>query len=274
MLFKLPEELHAVDAHNHVWFKKDKTLNESALNDMLDAADTLGIEKICVSLPLLAPRHTAEECRRANDAVIQAVLMHPDRLIGFCFVDAACGDDAVAEVDRCVLKHGVRGIKMYHQHKIQDRVQAPVLKRAAELGIPVLMHAGYFNCSRETREREPLCSHAADFLEALELYPETMFIQAHIGGGGDWQWNLRQLEGISSDNYWIDLSGSVHDAGILRATIDAVGSERVLFATDGSFEESVGKFLAARLSPAEMKRSASGNFENMMKRRKTEVLHD
>jgi len=259
-----------VDAHNHVWLKGGN-LDEGRMATMLAAAETLGIKRICVSMPLTSPHPSAEDCRQANDATIRAMSL-ASRLIGFCFIDAANGEDAIREIDRCIIGHGFRGIKMYHQHKLQARIQAPVMRRAAELGVPVLMHAGFFR-SAETAGRQPDASHAGDFLEALEVYPDTMFMQGHIGGGGDWQWNLRMLEGIQSDNYWIDISGSVHDAGIVRATVDAVGVDRVLFATDGSFEESVGKLLAAGLSRTEMLKIASGNFERMMSRRKAEVPH-
>lgn len=270
MLYRIPEEFHAVDAHNHVWLK-DGRLDENRMRDMLAAAETLGIEKICVSTPLLSPAPSADEVRAANDAVLRAMRLD-GRLLGFCFVDAALGAQAVAEIDRCVIAHGMCGIKLYHQHKLQDRVQDPVMRRAAELGIPVLMHAGCYR-NADTLARGPLTSHAGDFLEALEVWPETMFIEAHIGGGGDWQWILRTLEEVRSDNFWIDISGTVHDAGIVRATIDAVGIDRVLFATDGSFETSVAKLLAAGLDREAMLKITSGNFARIMARRNREVKH-
>ena len=109
---------------------------------------------------------------------------------------------------------------------------------------------------------------AGDFLEAMKRYPDTIFMQGHIGGGGDWQWNLRTLEKLQSDNYYIDLSGSVVDHTIIRATVDTVGADRVLFATDGWFEEAIGKLQGARLSKKEEKMICSENFEKLMQRRK------
>lgn len=268
MFYRLPEKYHTVDAHNHVWFKNGE-LDETRMKDLLTAADLLGIEKICVSVPLVSPSAPVEMCRKANDVTLKA-MQYSDRLLGFCFADAAFGDAMIEEIDRCIIEHGMIGIKLYHQHKLQDRVQAPLMKRAAELGVPVLMHAGLARNS-DTVARGPLTSHAGDFLEALEVYPDTMFIQGHIGGGGDWQWNLRTLETVKSDNYWIDLSGSVIDAGILRDTVNAVGADRVLFATDGSFEEAVGKLQAAHLSEEDIMKITSGNFNKILQRRKAGV---
>lgn len=268
MFYRLPEHFHTVDAHNHVWLQDGK-LNEKRMCDLLDAADAIGIEKVCVSVPLTCPYASAEMCFNANNAVYQA-MQYSDKFIGFAFADAAGGEAMLQEVDRCIAELGMAGIKLYHQHKLQDRIQAPLMQKAAELGVPVLMHAALAR-NAGTIERGPLTSHAGDFLEALEVYPDTMFIQGHIGGGGDWQWNLRTLEIVESDNYWIDLSGSVIDAGILRDTVDAVGADRVLFATDGSVEEAVGKLQAARLSEKEMIKIASGNFEKIMARRKVQL---
>ena len=267
MFYRLPEKYHAVDAHNHVWFKNGE-LDEARMEALLVAADLLGIEKICVSVPLAGPSAPVELCKKANDATYKA-MQFSNRLLGFCFADPAGGQAMIDEIDRCIISLGMVGIKLYHQHKIQDRIQAPLMKRAAELGVPVLMHAGKANNS-DTVERGPLTSHAGDFLEALEAYPDTMFIQGHIGGGGDWQWNLRVLEMVNSDNYWIDLSGTVIDAGILRATVDTVGADRVLFATDGSFEEAVGKLQAAHLSDEEILKITSGNFNKILQRRKVD----
>ncbi len=190
-----------------------------------------------------------------------------ERFVGFCFVDPHFPDEAAAEIERCVVRHGMAGIKLYHQFFICDDAQKPIMDKAAELGVPVLMHAG--KCTDPaTIAAQPRLSHAGHFLEALKKFPATMLIQAHIGGGGDWEWNLRMLEGIDSDHYFIDISGSVIDAGIVRRTIETVGVDRVLFATDMSLEEGVGKLLAARPSHEELMKICSGNWNRIAGRRR------
>lgn len=264
--FKIPEKYACVDAHHHVWQMKDGSLNVADAQSLLLAADRLGIRKLNVSVPVNTEVVTPEVFRSANDAVIAAMKLS-DRFTGFCFVDAAFPDEAVAEIERCIVQNGMAGIKMYHQHFIDDDIQAPVLNKAAELGIPVLMHAG--KCTDpESMAKQPRLSNASHFLNALKKFPDTIFIQGHIGGGGDWEWNLRVLEGIKSDNYYIDISGSVIDAGIVAKTINAVGISRVLFATDGSMEEGVGKCQAANLSDSEYAQLFSGNWNKIASRRR------
>ena len=99
------------------------------------------------------------------------------------------------------------------------------------------------------------------------MFPDTMLIQGHIGGGGDWEWNLRVLEEIKSPNYYIDLSGSVIDRHIARRTVEAIGIDHVLFATDESFEEGVGKVLDGEFSDGELEKIFHRNLETIFERR-------
>lgn len=262
----VPEKYACVDAHNHVWFDRNGKLDIPGMQYLLNGTKRLGIQRVCISLPLITPQVPPKDFRAANDAVLQA-MSFSDRFIGFCFVDAAFPDEAVTEIERCIVREGMAGIKMYHQHFIDDDIQAPVLRKAAELGIPVLMHAG--KCTDPaTMAAQPRLSNAANFLNALRKFPDTIFIQGHIGGGGDWQWNLRTLEGIASNNYYIDISGSVIDAGIVQQTAQAVGISRMLFATDGSLEEGVGKCDAAAFTDSEYAALFSGNWNTIASRRR------
>ena len=237
----IPERYDCIDAHNHVWGTPNNgPLNVEQTKQLLYSADCLGIRKLCVSYPITKPGVTVESMRYVNDIVVEAMKMS-DRLIGFCFVDAALGQAAVDEVKRCVVENGMAGIKMYHQQFLEDDVQAPVMELAAELGVPVLMHAG--KCTDPaTMASQPYLSNASNFLKAVKKFPKTTFIQGHIGGGGDWEWNLRILEEMDSDNYFIDISGSVIDAGIVRSTVNAVGIARGVEDIWGQYKYSPGRY--------------------------------
>jgi predicted TIM-barrel fold metal-dependent hydrolase len=136
------------------------------------------------------------------------------------------------------------------------------MDRAAELGVPVLMHAGKV-MDAASRARQPRLSNAAHFGTAARMFPDTTLIQAHIGGGGDWEWNLRVLE-TCPPNVLIDTSGSVIDRGIVDRTIATLGVKRVMFATDGSLEEGIGKVLEADLTPEERARVFAGNARDLL----------
>lgn len=264
---KIPSRFHAVDMHNHLWTGPQPGLADpAALTRLLRAADLLGIDRIGISNPITAEDLTAAEIKLANDVTLDA-MKHSRRFFGFVFIDPRAPQAAVAEIDRCA-KLGMAGVKLYHQLLVCDEAQRPVMQAAAKWGIPVLMHAGKVT-DPDTIARQPRLSHAGHFLRALEMFPDTTLIQAHIGGGGDWEWNLRVLNGIDSDRFFIDLGGSVSDAGIVRRTVDAVGASRVLFATDMSMEEGVAKLDAAKLGELELEAILSGNWRRIEARRKS-----
>lgn len=266
MWCQLPDELAAIDAHNHVRAGADGKLDVGRAEALLQGCSRLGIDRIAVSVPYTDSVVAPERYRVGNEVVWQA-MQHSPRFIGFCFVDAHDPTAALAEIEHCIVERKMAGVKLYHQFFVDADEQRPVMEKAASLGVPVLMHAG--KCTDPaTMAAQPRLSNAGHFRAALEKYPETILIQGHIGGGGDWEWNLRTLEGIDSGNYYIDLSGSVIDAGIVRRSVDTVGCERLLFATDGSLEEGVGKLLAAGLSMREMRLICHDNFARIMARRK------
>lgn len=260
-----------IDVHNHVrdvnrgsgdpW---SGTLDRRHAERLLDKSDKLGIDYLCVSVPLSSDAPTPDEVRLANDLVFQAMDMS-DRFVGFCFVNPGYAREALQEIDRCIVQGGMAGVKLYHQYLVCDPAQRPVMERAAELGVPVLMHAGKVMDS-VTRARQPRLSNAAHFVAAANMFPDTTLIQAHIGGGGDWEWNLRVLE-TRPPNVHIDTSGSVIDRGIVDRTIAALGVDRVMFATDGSMEEGVGKVLEADLTPEERARVFAGNARALLARK-------
>src|SRR4029079_13770478 len=124
---------------------------------------------------------TPDEVRACNDAVLEAIRRYPKRILGYCFLHPGDGSEGLQELDRCVVRDGMIGVKLYNQYKINDPVQFPIIERTIELGVPVLVHA-----ARLVREvdiaSQPLCSHAADFVEIGRRYPEAMLIEGHIGG--------------------------------------------------------------------------------------------
>lgn len=260
MVDGIPRGLTCIDIHNHVYPRPDGTLDRDRANGLLAGAEALNIQKLCVSRPLTSNSPTPCEVIRANDLVLEAMDMS-DRFIGFCFVNPGYADAAAAEIRRCVLEHGMRGVKLYHQYLICDPAQTAVMDAAADLGVPVLMHAGKVMDSA-TRARQPRLTNAAHMIEAAAMFPRTTLIQGHIGGGGDWEWNLRCLE--ERPGTYLDISGSVIDAGMVKRTVQTLGADHVLFATDGILEEGVGKLLDARLSQADMKRICGENARRIL----------
>jgi len=244
-----------VDWHEHVYFNEGTDqLNVEHCDWQAKMAKHLHIDRMMICW--LTTKHVAPEyIEKINNMVNEAVQRHPDLYFGFCFVDPHHGRYAVAEIERCVSEYGFKGVKLYHQCRMDDPLQYPIIEKCIDLDIPILMHAGGRGTSIFFAD-QPNLADSRQFAAISRLYPEAVFQMGHIGGGGDWSW---QLKGISEcNNVFIDISGSIYDQGIVEATVATFGAGRVLFGADGSYASSVGKLLGAEISEQEKVKILNG----------------
>lgn len=253
-----------IDCHMHVNGKRQNWGWDS--NDkIIDAADRLGIDKLCCSIPIMKGMPKPDEAKECNDDVLECMKRYPDRILGYCFVNPINWKDAISEIERCVVKHGMIGIKLYNQFKCSDPIIYPVVEKAIKLGIPILIHAGYLTDPPQAAS-QPNLSHAGDFTELAKEYPEAMLIEAHIGGGGDWEWAIKSLR--HSPNVYLDTSGSVIDEGIIEMAVRELGTERLVFGTDMTMEGGVGKILGAKLTESQRELIFWKNITSIFEKRK------
>ena len=247
-----------IDAHCHVRAGREEELSSQRL---VEAGEMLGITEYWCSRPITARYGSLEEIRAGNDAVLAAMRRYPQRIRGLCFVVPGYYREACAEIERC-LDAGMIGVKLYHQYKINDPAVWPVIELCTQRRVPILVHAGYGTDPR-TMAEQPRLSHGADFAEVSQRFPETMFIMAHIGGGGDWEWTLRALRD-SSPNVYVDVSGSNLDDGQVEFAVAELGAQRVLFGTDGTMAGCVGKVIGASLTEEQRHLIFWGNAERLL----------
>lgn len=252
-----------IDCHMHVRKRDDGSLDESYCDLTIEAGDLLGIDVFCVSDLQLTGPLKYEDFHAANDRVAAAIRKYPDRYRGYCFV-VPSDPKALDEVTLRVRDEGFIGIKLYNQHFIDDPVAVPVLERAAEWQIPVLVHAGY-PMDPTTRRLQPFISNARHIANAARQFPELILIEAHLGGGGDWEWALKHLR--EAPTVFLDTSGSVVDEWMMDKAVEAIGHERLLFGTDMTMEGGVGKVLDADLSEAQRKRVLGDNMAAILARK-------
>lgn len=239
--------MRKIDAHMHVnggarrWGWED--------NDaIIEAADALGIDKLCSSIPVTgSAAPTPEEVRECNDGVLEAMRRYPDRILGYCFVMPGYRDEMMDEIDRC-LDAGMMGLKLYNQYKYSNPVVFPIAEKAIECRIPILGHAGHAT-DPPTQAAQPNLSDAADFAALAQRYPEVMLIEGHLGGGGDWEWSIKGLR--DCPNVYVDTSGSGVNDRMIERCIRELGAERLLFGTDMTMEGGVGKVLSADLTDSQ-----------------------
>jgi predicted TIM-barrel fold metal-dependent hydrolase len=231
---------------------------------MIEAAEALGIEKLCCSRPITGGvLAEIEDVRDVNDSVLAAMKRYPDRIAGFCFIQPGNGAAALDDIERC-LDAGMIGVKLYNQYRYSDPIVFPVAERCIARGIPILGHSGHLTDARELAS-QPKTSDSLDFCALSQRYPELMLILGHINGGGDWEWAIKGLRGCS--NVYLDTSGSVVENDTIEMSVRELGHKRLLFATDQTMEGGVGKILAAELTPSQREDIFWRNFQKILDRR-------
>ena len=141
--------------------------------------------------------------------------------------------DALDELRR-LKDAGIRGVKLhpaYQGFSADDPKVYPIYARCADLGLPVLFHAGWDIAFPDER-----CSEPEQCARILRDFPDCRFIFAHVGGMCRWDGVERLLCG---KDVWLDLAFAAENvdrgqlsreqlARILRSH----DPRRILFATD------------------------------------------
>lgn len=241
-----PANVPVWDCHGHLYDDPGGARGTRLLTSL----DRLGIERLFVSrlwadnrVPATA---TPDDVRRANRAVEGWTEKHPDRFIPYCFVSCVYPEEAERELEECVEQRGFKGLKLYAACRFDDPRVEPVVARAARYGIPTLLHVV------QRRVAEAPGQYVSDGREVAHLarrLPTANLILAHVGGGGDWRYSVKLIKPYP--NVYVDLSGSVVDAGLVEFAHATVGPHRLLFGTDASLTEGVAKLQAATLPTTE-----------------------
>lgn len=258
--------MRKVDAHNHLFTPLQRPdADWSEAENLLEAADALGIEQLLCSRPVVGGALAdISLVREMNDTILAAMRRYPRRIRGYCFVQPGNGRAALDEIERCC-DAGMVGVKLYNQFKYDDPQVFPIAERCIERRILLLGHSGFLTDPR-VLATQPRISHAGDFGALSRRYPELLLILGHVNGGGDWEWTLRTLRDFP--NVHVDTSGSVMEDDTVGDCVRMLGVDRVLFATDATVEGGVGKVLAANLTEAQRAAIFHGNLQRLLDRRR------
>lgn len=166
--------------------------------------------------------------RPDNESVARICEAHPTRFMGWIFLNPRNNPAVLDELELWRSVPGMIGVKLHpHWHDYRTELLAPLLRRAAELKLPVLIHLGF-------RKR-------GDFRALCDAFPTLTVISAHAGFPFyDDLWAYRG----AYPNLHVDLSSPYIDERLARAAVAAMGPERCLFGTDApyGFHESDGSY--------------------------------
>lgn len=258
-------KMRKLDAHSHVMEGVHKpNADWTSVEDLVEAAEILGIAKLYCSRPLTGGvMAEIEAVREANDSVLAAMKRYPEKIEGYCFVQPGNGQAALDEIERC-LDRGMIGVKLYNQYKYSDPIVYPVVEKCIKRNIPILGHSAYLTDAK-SQAAQPKTSNALDFCALSSRYPELLLILGHINGGGDWEWAIKGLR--NCPNVFLDTSGSVQEDDTIGRCVRELGHKRLLFATDLTMEGGVGKILSADLTPEQREDIFWRNFQGILNQR-------
>ena len=268
--YNLMQEVHKyrkIDAHAH-------TRNVAGyVDEQIDIADRLGIDKLCLSRPVTNFSGTEPEdhsvVRASNDLVLAAVKKHPDRYIGFLTLNPIYQKESLEEIDRCV-DQGMAGYKGYTQVKINDPLYYPIIEKFIDLKMIMFVHGfvqlgvGGYRKKYDTGQSAPNTTIPDDMVEAAKRYPEGMFQYAHIGGGGDWEYACKSFKDYP--NIYVDTGGSNNEEHMVNSALNYLGEDRLVFGCDTSYYQGVGKLLAADLTESQRKKIFFENYNGILRK--------
>ena len=188
--------------------------------------------------------------------VAEAVQRYPDRLIGYARMNPRYGDAAVELFDRAIREYGLAGLKLHPVSYVMHPASEPTLaliRHAATLRVPTLFHCG------DEEFTLPL-----QIAEAAVAVPEATIILGHMGG----YFHVRDAIRVAKRHPNLILETSaMPDPRLIKEAVDALGAERVLFASDGPGCDpllEVEKVRRAGLSPEQEDLLFRGNIERIL----------
>lgn len=156
---------------------------------------------------------------RPDNAAVAAVLRaHPDRFLGWIFLNPRAGV-GLAALDEWRAVPGYVGVKLHphwHGWPIVDAI--PIGRRCEELGLPILIHLGF--------------GARGDWRILADACPRLRLVFAHAG----FPHYDRIWRSIRDDpRLAFDVSSPYLDERLVRDAVAAVGPARVLYGTDAPY---------------------------------------
>jgi len=251
-----------VDFHTHIYGELSDP-DPADLDRMARLAGHYGIGKLVMlgnATGLLKDHNPPPELiADINSYTLGAMAARPDVFIGFAYLNPANPPGfTTEEIDRCIVRGGMRGIKLWISVKATDERVEPIMERAVELDIPVVYHTWYTAIDTRGEQSTP-----AEMAELGRRFPRAKLVLCHLGGGRER--GVLDIAGVPSLCY--DTSGSQPESDLVEFAVKRLGAERVIFGSDWpirDFGAQVGRILGARITPHERSLILRGNAERLI----------
>lgn len=240
-----PLDARIVDCHAHVGPARgiDRQTSPDALVRLMDR---IGIERSVVSGLMFA---TGTRVEAMNDWVADAIRAHPDRVLGYCYINPNFPESMGDEIERCFDQPGFAGFKLHVSWNgvaYDAPAYEPVYKFAAARRLPILAHTWGDESVRA-------------LARMARQYPAIPFLAGH-SGAGDVEINVDEAR--RTPNLFLELTYSGGTPWQVKRLAEEVGADRIVWGSDTilfAASHQVGKVVFADIPQADQRAILSGN---------------
>lgn len=233
------KRIKKIDAHVHIlpeerrrgfikYQGEDSTWARAEVSQYIDYMDEYNIVKAILQ-PTNDP-YMYFPARKTNEYFAEVINKYPGRFIAFADINSNGSyilDEAPKELEYAIKELGLSGLKIHPSNMnidADDLRLVPVLRKAAELKVPVMYHSNpcltgfHDNCSPDKINK------------MIKVFPDIEFITAHMGG-------MKYLDAWSGCT-WVDISFVLSELVQLygleqtNRILRIFGPERLIFGTD------------------------------------------
>jgi predicted TIM-barrel fold metal-dependent hydrolase len=255
----MPPPFPVWDLHCHLLGTPGRTPEEKMAH-LLEVADRHGIEKLCLFFSLsFKATPSPDDLKADNDYILQAMSHWSDRVFGFCYCSGQHVDASLAEIERCVAKGQMVGIKLWVAQRADDAGLDAIVEAAAKSKAVIYQHT-WLKQNGGQLEGE---STPQDLVALAKRHPDKHFICGHTGG--QWELGIRAVR--TQKNISVDLAGSDPTASITEMAVRELGAERVIYGSDvagRSFASQLAKVYGADISDAAKRRILKDNLKDLI----------
>lgn len=276
--------------------------NDLDIKIMDEAHIDVGVLSVSDGIESLSKEDSISMARATNDFTVLKIKEHPDRFLGTICLPTPYVDDALKELDRAVKE---LGLKYFHTHssygnkRLSDPEFEPIIKRCAELNVPIYIHP----CYQSERYLSSLgfafsgagFGFTVDVMNTVirlitggifDRYPNLKIIIGHMGeflpftiarmdnmidifkDQDPWlkcKYNFAYY--VKHNNIYITTSG-IFDPNVIDFSIKQIGIDHILFGADFSYENakrSVEFIKSLNISEEDKKKICYLNGEKLLK---------
>jgi predicted TIM-barrel fold metal-dependent hydrolase len=260
-----------IDAHVHVYwpdFTKILGWVRGSPETQIFFGKKLRIEKQVISRYLNVMPGSPEQFRKYNNLTIEAMKKYPDNFLGGFVINGAYQKESLEEINRCMDAGMIGTGELYYHVKINDPRYYPIIEKLIDLKMIIHFHAecqlgvGGYRMKYKTTQA-PNTSIPEDFVDIAKRYPEGIFQFAHIGMGGDWEYECKMF--ADYPNIYVETGGSNNSENMIDFAVKHIGEDRIFFGSDGAYFQGIGKILASNLTDRQKQKIFFDNYNNVLK---------